>query len=85
MNETNGGGFSLSGLLQGVAQTGLGYLDRRIDVDMQTRLYRATNPQVTSDQTPIAQTVPSQMFGMAGGMLLPLLIVGVAALVLLRK
>lgn len=85
MDQTNGGGFSLSALLQGVAQTGLGYLDRRIDVDLQKRLTRATTPEVTSDQRPIVNTVPNQMFGLAGGALLPLLIVGVAAIVLLRK
>lgn len=85
MNENNSGGFSLSALLQGVAQTGLGYLDRRIDVDMQTRLIRATNPQVTSDQRPIAQAVPNQMFGLPGGTLLPLLAVGLVAILILRK
>lgn len=82
MNETSGGGFSLSGLLQTAASTGLGYLDRRIDIDLEKRLTRAQTPERVSDQRPIAQTVPNQLFG--GSSLLPLLAIGLVAVLVLR-
>lgn len=75
MNEQNG--FSLSGLLQGVATTTLGYLDRRIDIDLQQRLASRTTPGVTSTQTPVANTVPNQAFGMSTN---TMMVVGIAAL-----
>lgn len=84
MEQTsNSGGFTLSGLLQGVASTGLGYLDRRIDIDLERRLTRAQTPELTSDQTPISQAVPNQMFG--GSMLLPLLAIGLVAVLVLKS
>lgn len=74
-------GFSFSGLLQGVAATGLGYLDRRLDVDLDRRLATA---QVPAINTPVPLQPQASMFGLPAG-LLPLLLVGVVAIVLLRK
>lgn len=83
MEQTSNGGGFFSGLLQTVATTATGYLDRRIDIDLERRLARATEPRMTSDQTPIAQSVPNQMFG--GSMLLPLLAVGLVAVLVLKS
>lgn len=76
---------SLSGVLQHLTATSLGYLDRRLDVDLEGRLTRATNPDVNSNQTPVNYTVPNQVFGIPTGTLVPLLLVGVVAVVLLKS
>jgi hypothetical protein len=76
---------ALSGVLQTITTTGLGYLDRRLDIDLERRLTRATEPRIDSTQTPVNYTVPGQVFGIPTGTLVPLLIVGVVAVVLLKS
>lgn len=75
----------LSGVLQSLTNTGLGYLDRRLDVDLERRLTRATEPRIDSTQNPVNYTVPGQVLGIPTGTLLPLLLVGVVAVVLLKN
>ena len=83
MDETSSGGWS--GIFQSIASTATGYLDRRIDIDLQSRLVKAQLPERLSDQTRIYQTVPNQVLGMNLSALLPLLLVAGVALVVLRK
>lgn len=85
MDESSAGGFSWSGVLQGIASTATGYLDRRIDIDLQTRLAERLMPRQVTTQTPINSYVPSQVLGMNTGLLLPLLLVAGVAFVVLRK
>lgn len=83
MNES---GFSWSGLLQNVTTTATGYLDKRLDIELQTKLARLQQPQIASTQTPVNNTVPNQgMFGMSSSMLLPILGIGLVAVILLAR
>jgi len=76
--------FSLSGLLQTAASTTLGYLDRRIDIDLQQRLANRSTPAVTSTQTPVANVVPNQTFGMPTNTLLMVGGIALVAILLLK-
>lgn len=86
MTQDNGGSFSWGGLLQTVATTATGYLDKRLDMELQTKLARLQNPQVVSNQAPVQNVVPTQagMFASMGPMM-PLLLVAGLAVLLLRK
>ena len=82
MNEA---GSSWAGVFQTLASTATGYLDRRIDIDLQRRLTIAQVPERTSMQTTIRDVVPAQLGTINLASLLPLLLVAGVALVLLRK
>ena len=76
---------SWAGVFQTMASTATGYLDRRIDIDLQRRLTRAQEPERTTMQTTIRDVVPAQFAGINLSAMLPLLLVAGVALLLLRK
>lgn len=85
MDEQQAGGLSWSGVLQSLTNTATGYLDRRIDIDLQTRLADRLAPRMASTQTPINQYAPQQVFGISASTLVPLLLLGAVAFVALRR
>jgi hypothetical protein len=45
-----------SGLFQGLASLGLGYINRRIDIDLQQRAATEGSPQTRSNSRPVTNT-----------------------------
>lgn len=78
--------YSFGAFLQQLTAGGLGYLDRRLDIEAQVALSRTQVPKITSDQTPILSYAPNQGFVSVNvGSMLPLLLVAGLVYLIVKK
>lgn len=69
-----------SGAFQAASALGLGYLSRRLDIDLSQRAAQTGTTSIKSNQTPIANS--GAMASLASSPVLPLLAIGAAAVVI---
>lgn len=79
-----------SGFFQTLATTAQGYLNKRLDIELETKLARIQNPEIKTGQYPVGNWVPNQA-GIGGSIagipvqtLLGLLAVGAVAVFIVK-
>jgi hypothetical protein len=89
-SQNTAAGSSWSGVFQTLATTAQGYLNKRLDIELETKLARLQQPEIKTGQYPVGNWVPTQA-GIGGSIagipvqtLLGLLAVGAVAVFILK-